>query len=80
MCDGTLFSTLTAPKPTIWINLSTVGTDGGDPSKASKSTRFDRAARAGIPSRSTKYGVFLTVSWFSYQITSGVGRMARFLG
>ncbi|EYC34912.1 hypothetical protein Y032_1277g3800 [Ancylostoma ceylanicum] len=39
-----------------------VGVDSGDPSAASKSTRRDCAARAGVPSRTTKYGVFLTAT------------------
>ncbi|EYC29112.1 hypothetical protein Y032_0006g2793 [Ancylostoma ceylanicum] len=39
----------------------TVGVDGGDPPAEPKNTRRDRAARAGIPSRTPNYGVFLTV-------------------
>ncbi|EYC05706.1 hypothetical protein Y032_0080g1324 [Ancylostoma ceylanicum] len=41
-------------------NLLLVGVDGGDPSAASESTRRDRAARAGVPSKATNYGAFLT--------------------
>ncbi|EYC07807.1 hypothetical protein Y032_0068g138 [Ancylostoma ceylanicum] len=40
----------------------TVGVSGGDSSAASKGTRRDRAARAGIPSGTSNYEVFLIVS------------------
>ncbi|EYC36397.1 hypothetical protein Y032_0900g2948 [Ancylostoma ceylanicum] len=42
-------------------NPHTVGVDGADPSAASKSTRRDRTARAGITSKTTNYGMFLTI-------------------
>ncbi|EYC05601.1 hypothetical protein Y032_0081g1469 [Ancylostoma ceylanicum] len=41
------------------LSEPTVGVDGGDPSAASKSTRRDRNARAGILSGTSNYGIFL---------------------
>ncbi|EYC29150.1 hypothetical protein Y032_0006g2812 [Ancylostoma ceylanicum] len=48
-------------RPVQYLEGSTVGVDVGDSSAASKCTRRDRAARAGIPFRTTNYWVFLTI-------------------
>ncbi|EYC26151.1 hypothetical protein Y032_0011g1587 [Ancylostoma ceylanicum] len=47
-----------------------IGVDGGDPFAASNSTRHDRAARSGILSGTSNYGVFLKVSWSPYLLPS----------
>ncbi|EYC31746.1 hypothetical protein Y032_0003g1214 [Ancylostoma ceylanicum] len=55
--------------------------DGGDSSAPSKSTRRDRATRAGIPSRTTNYGVFLTIGHCSDDsIVSGAVAPRSFRG